>query len=306
MLWWLVTTIANISHFRNDLGGRFSQRPHSIQSVDYSDDESDSDDGVSRDRHTTIPSGTDTFVGDHTAIFDCCGGVVNGRVEGAGVAPSETLIPVDSSGHTCNGKDRDNLEVEVYTSKNRLARKLGGGKINKNNSHRPFRERLYNYWYPVATNIGRKYKDENVIILGGFDHISPSAIDKMCLDDKGQYTHNNRRSRRKPLAIRVAMEVQTKMGERLSREGPIGKANEKAVRSCALSIMTEWRVPKAKQCDVISYIIELSFITSMRTIRAEQLLETGNRTNRLRADDSRLHRWNPRWWFNNHYSEDNI
>lgn len=201
---------------------------------------------------------------------------------------------------------RQTLAMALPTHQSGHGTKMVGGLVNRNNSVVPWRERFYDFWYPVATNIGQKYKDENVLILGGFDHLSPSCVDKMCLEEDGKYAHNNRRSRRKPLAIRAAMEVQTRMGSRLVRTGAIGKANEKAVRSCALSVMTEWKVPRAKQSDVIDYVIELSFITSMRTLRAERIARVEHRTNRSDEDSSRKHRWDPRWWFSNHHNEDEI
>lgn len=226
-------------------------------------------------------------------------------VENESVPTDQAPSIADSDTHE-DTRRRETLAMVLPTVRSKTGRKMVGGLVNRNNNYVPWRERWYNYWYPVATNIGQKYKDENVLILGGFDHINPSQIDAICLEEDGKYAHNNRRSRRKPLMIRVATEVQTRMGSRLTRSGPIGKANEKAVRSCALSIMTEWRVPRAKQCDVIDYVIELSFITSMRTLRAEDLAAKELRTNRLRADDTRKHRWNPRWWFSNHYNEDEV
>lgn len=214
-------------------------------------------------------------------------------------------VDIDTNTHPIAVR-RETLAMVLPTNGTRSGKKMVGGVVNRNNAFVPWWERWNDFWWPAATNIGQKYKDENVLILGGFDHILPSQIDKMCLEDDGKYAPNNRRSRRKPLAIRTAMEVQTRMGSRLVRTGAIGKANEKAVRSCALSVMTEWKVPRAKQSDVIDYVIELSFITSMRTIRAERLARVENRTNRLGENDSRRHRWNPRWWFNNHHNEDDI
>lgn len=190
---------------------------------------------------------------------------------------------------------------------------LNGTRKNHNMTMPFWSERVYDWFYPPAFELKMETKHSNALLVDMFDYVDPTSFDDM---DKinAQYSAvdglvakaRNRRSKRKLLAVRVAGEVQLKMGNRLTTDGAVGAANKLAVRNYARSVMTELGVTKPQQVDVIDDIIALCFVTSVRSIASEHIGVVANRTNRGTYGSGRWFFLDPRRYFQSTVGKEDI